>query len=279
MGVLMAGLSPHPPIIIPEIGGEKRYEAQNTITALEELAEEIKGCKPDLLITISPHGPVFTDAISILDQPELEGDFSDFGRPQVCIKSKTRPDFIKRLRESALVKDIEVITLSSAHLEKYNFQGQLDHGVMVPLYYIQKIGLNIPIIPVTMGLLDYNRLYDFGQVIQKTIEEFNLNTVIIASGDLSHRLKPGAPAGFNPRGREFDETIINYLKNTEFENLLELDPVMIEKAGECGLRPLIIMLGSLRGMKIKSDVKSYEGPYGVGYAVVGLYPEEVINNE
>ena len=40
---------------------------------MEELAREIEAKKPDLLITISPHGPVFADAISILDLEELEG--------------------------------------------------------------------------------------------------------------------------------------------------------------------------------------------------------------
>jgi len=98
--------------------------------------------------------------------------------------------------------------------------------------------------------------------------------VVIASGDLSHRLKPGAPAGFNPRGREFDETLMRLLEKGKYKEVLEMDPVLIEKAGECGLRPIIIMLGVLNGGNFRAEVKSYEGPYGVGYGVAGFYPDK-----
>lgn len=273
MGILMAGLSPHPPIIIPEIGGEERERVKKTINKLEELAEEVRERKPDLIITISPHGPVFTDAISILDQPNLEGDFSDFGYPGVKYKVNTEPNFIQGLKERAGREKIEVITLSTAELENYNFKSTLDHGVLVPLHFIVKAGLKAPVVPITMGLLPYNDLYNFGKIIQKTLNEMDIDAVIIASGDLSHRLKPGAPAGYNPRGEEFDKRLINLLDEENYELVLKLEPKLIEKAGECGLRPLIIMLGALEGLSFFSEVKSYEGPFGVGYAVVGFYPE------
>lgn len=273
MGIIMAGLSPHPPLIIPEIGGKRRHEVQKTIDSLEELAEEIKAKDADLLITISPHGPVFTDAISILDREHLAGDFSDFSCPQVELEVVNKPDFIKKLKENAAQKDIEVITLSNADLEKFNFPAKLDHGVMVPLYYIQKSGVEVPVVPITMGLLDYQKLYEFGQLINTTLESRGENAVIIASGDLSHRLKPGAPAGYNPRGQEFDDKLVKLLQKEKYQDILNIDPQLIEKAGECGLRPLIIMLGAISNKHFKSDVKSYQGTFGVGYSVVGLYPE------
>ncbi len=272
MGIIMAGLSPHPPLIIPEIGGSRREEVSTTIKSLEELSREVVEKKPDLLITISPHGPVFTDAISILDLDELEGNFEDFGCPGVHLKAKSNPVFIRKLAENSQVNDIEVITLSSADLENYNYPPRLDHGVLVPLYFLQEVGFDVPIVPITMGLLGYHKLYHFGKVIQKTLEDEGIEAIIIASGDLSHRLKPGAPAGFNPHGKEFDEKLINLLKKGKYRKILDIDPVLIEKAGECGLRPIIIMLGSIEGLNFKAELKSYEGPFGVGYGVIGFYP-------
>ncbi|MFP4661185.1 MAG: AmmeMemoRadiSam system protein B [Halanaerobiales bacterium] len=272
MSIIMGALTPHPPIIIPEIGKGRREEVRKTINSLEELGKEIKEKKPDILITISPHGPVFTDAISILDQEKLEGDFSDFACPEVGMSVKTDQEFIQKIKENAQEKHIEVITLSTADLEKYNYPGKLDHGVMVPLYFIkEQTELSIPVIPITMGLLEYEKLYSFGQVIHQTVEEMDLKAVIVASGDLSHRLKPGAPAGFNPLGEEFDKKLIQLLDEERYEEVLGIDTHLIEKAGECGLRPVIIMLGALAGRKFESDVKSYEGPFGVGYGVVSFY--------
>lgn len=274
MSIIMAALTPHPPIIIPEIGKDRRGEVKKTIKSMEELALEVKEKNPDIIITISPHGPVFTDAISILDQEELEGDFSDFACSEVGMNIKTDQEFIKKIKVNARENNIEVITLSTADLEKYNYPGRLDHGVMVPLYFIKHTGLKVPIIPITMGLLEYEKLYQFGKVINRTADEIGLDTIIIASGDLSHRLKPGAPAGFNPLGEKFDRELLRLLDEEEYKGILSIDSHLIEKAGECGLRPLIIMLGTLAESKFNSEVKSYEGPFGVGYGVVGFYQKE-----
>ncbi|MFW5981726.1 MAG: AmmeMemoRadiSam system protein B [Halanaerobiales bacterium] len=274
MPILMTALTPHPPIIIPEIGKSRRMEVKKTIGKMDEIADEVLKKNPDIIITISPHGPVFTDAISIMDQREIAGDFSDFACPEVSMEIKTDQKFIQALKENAINLGVEVITLSSADLEKYNFPAKLDHGVMVPLYFLkEKLG-NLPVIPVTMGLLDYDSLYDFGEIIQKTVDEMGLNAVIIASGDLSHRLKPGAPAGYNPRAKDFDMSLVRLLEDGDYDQVLEIDKNLIEKAGECGLRPIIIMLGALRNKRFSSEIKSYEGPFGVGYAVAGFYPEE-----
>lgn len=272
MGILMAGLSPHPPLIIPKIGGERREGIRKTIDSLEELAEEVKDCQPDVLITISPHGPVFTDAISILDQGYLAGDFSEFAYPDVKLGTAADQDLIQEIKKTSNINDIEVLTLSSAELEIYNYQASLDHGVLIPLYFIQQAGLDVPLVPITMGLMEYDILYSFGKVIQQVVDKLDLKAVIIASGDLSHRLKPGAPAGFNPRGEEFDRKLVEILDNEDFSKILKIDKALIHKAGECGLRPLIIMLGALDGLSFKTEVKSYEGTFGVGYAVVGFYP-------
>ena len=51
-------LMPHPPIIIPEVEGEER-KIQNTSDALDKCGRHILGLKPDTIIVITPHGPVF----------------------------------------------------------------------------------------------------------------------------------------------------------------------------------------------------------------------------
>ena len=40
-----------------------------------------------------------------------------------------------------------------------------------------------------------------------------------------------------------------------------------EAAAECGLRSFIIMAGALSGLAIEAELLSYEGTFGVGYAV------------
>ena len=90
---------------------------------------------------------------------------------------------------------------------------------------------------------------------------------VIASGDRSHRLTLDAPAGYNPEGKKFDEEIVRLVGENNAEGIMNLDPAMIEAAGECGLRSIIMLMGALKGLDVTPEVLSYEGPFGVGYLV------------
>lgn len=274
MGIVMAGLSPHPPIIIPEIGGDRAEEAENTINSMKEISREIVEMAPDILITISPHGPVFKDGISVLDKPELSGNFANFGHPEVGFSVESDLNFIEKLERNVSENSYELVRLSQSNRKNSAVSNNLDHGVLVPLYYLKEAGLEVPIVALTMGLLDYNKLYEFGFILQQVLNQAGYDGVVLASGDLSHRLKPGAPAGYNPKGEEFDKKLVKLLKDKNFKEIMNMDSGLIKKAGECGLRPVIIMLGSVKDLNVSTDVKSYEGPFGVGYSVAGIYREE-----
>lgn len=54
--MLVFGLiSPHPPILIPEIGKDYQLQITSTITQLEQASIELGNSRPDELIIISPH--------------------------------------------------------------------------------------------------------------------------------------------------------------------------------------------------------------------------------
>ena len=48
-------IAPHPPIIIPEIGGKEIEKVRKTISSLKLVAKELAATKPDQLLIISPH--------------------------------------------------------------------------------------------------------------------------------------------------------------------------------------------------------------------------------
>jgi len=48
-------ISPHPPLIIPEIGGKDIERVKRTVAALEIAAEKLAAAKPERLLIISPH--------------------------------------------------------------------------------------------------------------------------------------------------------------------------------------------------------------------------------
>ena len=126
--------------------------------------------------------------------------------------------------------------------------------------------------------MPFKDLYRFGSCMAKVVEDSD-EEVVPTSGDLSHRLALDGPYGFNECGPEFDGRLVDYLKVPDREAIMGFDEGFLEEAGECGLRSFIMMFGALDEYEIKSEVYSYEGPFGVGYAVAEFAPEEKIQGE
>ena len=55
---------------------------------------------------------------------------------------------------------------------------------------------------------------------KKTAELLGRNTVIIGSGDLSHKLKEDGPYGFQKEGPEYDARIMDVMGRAAFGELL-----------------------------------------------------------
>lgn len=49
-----------------------------------------------------------------------------------------------------------------------------------------------------------------------------------------------------------------------------MDACLVTRAGECGLRFIVILLGALEGLQVAPKVLSYEGPFGVRYVVASF---------
>jgi len=273
--VILAGLSPHPPIIIPEVGRGEERKASSTCNAMEELGETFSKAEIDTLILITPHGPVFSDVVSIRAQKNLSGDLGYFGAGQVEVKYPNDMKLVETIvNESKRGSKVPVLTLSEKELYRYRIQRDLDHGTIVPLYYLQKHGFAKKIVVVNIGFLPYFDLYLLGKDIARACQGLGRRVGVLASGDLSHRLKPGAPAGFSPKGETFDKELVRRLSAFDVEGVLFLPSDLVEEAGECGLRPITIMLGTLDGARVDSKILSYEGPFGVGYCVGLFHPKE-----
>ena len=266
----MVTLFPHPPIVLPEVGKKESAKVSTTYQAMEKLAQEIAELNPEVIVTVSPHGPAFSDAFTLNALDSLQGDLANFGAPQVKVAfssaSKERAAILRECRHHQLF----CVPLEENSYQKYKLSEKLDQGLVVPLSFLYRLGWRGKLLPINMAFLSYEELYDFGKCINKALEKSKISWVFLASGDLSHRLQQGAPAGYSPRGAVFDEIVRQCMREGDVKRLLNIEPELVEEAGECGLRPFIMALGVLDGYAIEAEELSYEGPFGVGYMVARL---------
>lgn len=263
----ICALMPHPPIMIPEVGKGELDKMKKTVVAAEEAAKQIKECNPQTIILITPHGPMFRDAVSISIHPRLRGNFSSFGVPDVSLGFETDGLLVRHIIKKADRLGVNLVELTDDMAKDHGLRLELDHGALVPLYYLHKAGFKGQLVHISVGMLSYEEMYTFGKAVQAAIGMVDKRVAVIASGDLSHRLTPDAPAGYSPQAAEFDRLVMQAVEDINVKALLRINPDLVADAGECGLRPIFFLMGVVGGLEATGDILSYEAPFGVGYAV------------
>ena len=264
MPMLGAILTPHPPVLLPEVGRGRERVIAATGRAMEQAAREVARWNPDVLIVSSPHTILYGDYFHIAPGAGASGSMAAFGAPQV------RMD----VTYDAALRDEVIRRAGAAGLEAGTL-GQrdptLDHGVLIPLYYLRKAGVTCPML--RMGLSGFSALdhYRLGQCVAEAAEALGRRAVFVASGDLSHKLKADGPYGFAPEGPVFDEAVTKAMAAGDFLSFLTMDAGLCSRAAECGLRSFQMMAGALDGLAVSPRLLSHEGTFGVGYAVA-LFP-------
>ena len=265
MSVLAAFMVPHPPLIVPDIGKGSEKKVQKTIDSYERVAKEIAALSPDTIVISSPHSVMYYDYFHISPGEKTVGDFSMFQAPGVSFSEDYDSELVKEIEKIAGAENFPAGT-------KAERDPALDHGTMVPLYFIRKVYKGGKIVRVGLSGLSYEAHYRLGEIIKEAADKLNRKIVFVASGDLSHKLQEYGPYGFVKEGPEYDERIMDVCSRAAFDELFDFDEDFCSRAAECGHRSFVIMAGVLDGILVKATKYSHEDITGVGYGICSFYP-------
>ncbi|MBR1853880.1 MAG: AmmeMemoRadiSam system protein B, partial [Lachnospiraceae bacterium] len=260
MSILAAFMVPHPPMIVPQIGRGSEAQIQKTIDAYRKVAEEIAEIKPETILISSPHATMYADYFHISPGNGASGSFANFGAPKVSFTEAYDTELVGRMEILAQEREFPAGTLGQR-------DRMLDHGTMVPLYFIRQKYEAFKVIRIGLSGLSLAQHYAFGQLIVQAVEDTGRRVVYVASGDLSHKLQEYGPYGFAPEGPQYDDRIMDVCSRAAFEELFDFEESFCEKAAECGHRSFVIMAGALDGHAVEAKRLSHEDVTGVGYGI------------
>ena len=259
--LVFVGIAPHPPIMVPEVGGAHTLEVRGSVEAMREFTARVKDCGAETVILVSPHAPLERDSFVAYGGPLLRGDFANFRAPQAIVEAPLDEELLEAVRETAAEERYRVVSLGAR---------TLDHGTAVPLYFLLGNGWGGRVVALGYSFLPDDDHVRFGKCIRRAVERTGRPAAFVASGDLSHRLAPDAPAGFHPQAHRFDEEVVRSLSLNEPGRISQIDQGLRRLAGECGYRSMLVALGAAAGGESACEVLHYEAPFGVGYLVAQL---------
>jgi MEMO1 family protein len=256
--LVFTGIAPHPPIMVPEVGRAAVAEVRASVEAMAEFTHRLVASGAETVVLISPHAPLEARAFVAYQEPMLYGDFGNFRAPDTAVEAALDEELLAAIARKAREYDYEVLGVRDR---------DLDHGTAVPLYFLLRNGWDGKVVALGYSFLSNEDHLRFGSCVKRAIEEVERPVGLVASGDLSHRLKPGAPAGFNPDAHLFDEEVVASLRASDPARIININPGLRKMAGECGYRSMLIALGATEEVEKTCEVLHYEAPFGVGYMV------------
>lgn len=256
-GVIASVLMCHAPIVIQEIAQKEFTKVQKTSLAMTQAARYVVSQKPDLVVVISPHAPRHPSHYGFYANSDLKGDFVSFGFTNLKYNFK-----------NASLKIQDDLKANSL----FSFQKTLDHGALVPLHFLNELNYTGSVLVIALPYEPNHYLNeDFGKQLNELAEKHNERWVILGSGDMSHRLQDGAPAGYHPDAKLFDEYFVSEIKNKNyFQATHGMNQKVREIAAEDMMDSAEIALSAIQYKTIHPEVLSYEAPFGVGYLVATL---------
>lgn len=266
MSILAGFMVPHPPMIVPEIGHGGEAQIEETTKAYGQVAEEIAALKPETIVITSPHSVMYADYFHISPGGRAKGSFADFHADRVKFEETYDEDLVKQICLLAAERHFPAGTLGER-------DARLDHGTMVPLWFIRQKYDGFRIVRIGLSGLPLTDHYTFGMMLKEAAEAAGRRTVIVASGDLSHKLQSYGPYGFAPEGPAYDSRIMDVCGRAAFGELLSFDETFCEKAAECGHRSFVIMAGAFDGVAVQAKALSHQDVTGVGYGICTFYPD------
>ena len=260
MAVIGGIMVPHPPLIVPEVGRGQEILIKDTIKAYQEAAGMAAELKPDTIVVISPHAVMYADYFHVSPGKKARGDFGQFMAPQAGEEAVYDEAFVRELDKLCGEDDFPMGTEGEREKE-------LDHGTLVPLHFIHQHYRDYKLVRIGGSGLSFAHHYRAGRYIAIAAENLGRRVFIVASGDLSHKLRGDGPYGYSVQGPEYDERIMDVMGKAEFGELLAFSESFCEKAGECGHRSFTMMAGAMDGKAVMPRRLTYEGPFGVGYGI------------
>lgn len=260
----LGAIVPHSPLLAPNIGKDKRDLLTQTLRAYRELEERMYTMGIETLVIISPHAPSFNDAFSANLSPRYQGSLADFGDHETVAHAQCDLRLLDDIRADLRnAKDLPFgLTTSET----------LDYGFTIPLLFLTRHLKAFRLVPIAPSRLSARAHADFGVMIRASIERTNKRVAVIASADLSHRLNSHSPEGASVEGPAFDATIRSKTQALDIDALIAMDAEAVEASGQCGYRPILMLLGCFGGMQARATELAYEAPFGVGYLTMMIEP-------
>ena len=267
--IVFGAIAPH--------GDPAFAEGSPTRIALEELGSRIEQASPDVTVVLTPHNVHVDGAFAVVTAATIAGsldeqplEFSAAGEARPALSVAVDVDLASEVLSSLRRAELPAVGVSFGSNDASLAVMPMDWGTLVPLWFLGgRAGEPRPVVVVSsshdVALHDHVRA---GEAVAAACE--GRRVAIVASADHGHAHDPDGSFGFDPAAAEYDERIVELVRENRLADALALEAI-VDAAKADSLWQLAILHGALGGA-FRGELLSYECPTYFGMLCAAYEP-------
>ncbi|MEC9488110.1 MAG: hypothetical protein UMV23_01340 [Halanaerobium sp.] len=267
-GLVVAGIAPHGVPIITEVAGNELEIFRKTREGMEKFGATFNKYHPDTIIVLTPHGLRLSGMNAIYTCAYCRGKLTGGGMT-ISAEFKCDRHLAERILARAEEQELPVVGANYGALAGPASNIEMDWGTFIPLWYCgtrDEQKPKIVVVTPTRGI-PLPKLVELGKIIAEQAEQSGKKVALIASADQAHTHDADGPYGYHPAAKEFDEDIVEIIRENQLGRLLDYDLQKVAEAKPDSIWQLLILHGVLQQVSMKVDFLSYQVPTYFGMAV------------
>jgi aromatic ring-opening dioxygenase LigB subunit len=243
--IVAAAIAPH---------GTPAFEPGATRDALEEVGRRFERARPEAIVVVTPHNVHVDGHFAVVTAGKAAGSLADWEHPEVTLEREVdRP-----LAVAILAGLSPAVGVSYGGNDPAEAVMPLDWGALIPLAFLPEL----PVVIVSPARdLPLDKHVRAGAAIARAPGRIAL----VASADHGHARDADGPYGFDPASAEYDDRVVEIVRENRLAELLELEE-LAGRAKADSLWQMLVLHGAL-GDGWRAELLSYEAPTYFGMLV------------
>ncbi|HEY8646367.1 MAG TPA: hypothetical protein VIL77_10860 [Gaiellaceae bacterium] len=260
MTLVFAAIAPHGGLVFEQLEAPTRR-------GMEELARRFDAARPEAVIVVTPHGTLVDGHFGVVRSGNVSEHPNRFLSPEHLYEGPGDPELadacIRALQEDGL----PALGVTFGTTVAGESEMPIDWGAGIPLWFMRA-----PAVVVTpCRALSNDEHVRAGAALARATADRHV--AFVASADHGHGHTVDGPYGFAPESKEYDEQIVELVRENRLRELAAWDAGVAVTAKADSFWQLLMLHGAIGG-SFDVELLSYEAPTYFGMLCAAFVPRQ-----
>jgi aromatic ring-opening dioxygenase LigB subunit len=258
--LVFAAIAPHGGLVFEQPEAPTRL-------GMEELKRRFESAQPEAVIVVTPHGTLIDRHFGVVRSGNVSEHGSQFLDAEYLYEGPGDPDLADACVRALQEDELPALGVTFGTTVAGASEMPIDWGAGIPLWFMRA-----PAVIVTpCRALSNDEHVRAGAALARATA--GRRVAFVASADHGHGHTADGPYGFAPESKEYDEQIVELVRENRLGDLVAWDPAVAVAAKADSFWQLLMLHGAIGG-DFDVELLSYEAPTYFGMLCAAFAPRQ-----